>query len=245
MTEQRNDKHDAALEALYREAGDVEPDAGLDRIIRARADEAVRNGRSSNRLPWLGGLVTASVAVVAIAVVLQQTPPAGPVPSITAPPSEDAGAFMAPSVGAEARLESESRETRPVLDEIRKMQSSSEAAEAEPSPSASALNARGRSLNRATQAVEQRNTRQSPMEKSQDNVAEKDSLGDEQSENAAEPARSPVAEIAENPELMLARIEMLIANEEIQRARDLLEAFRQKYPEYTIPKKIRETVAPE
>lgn len=100
MTEQRNDRK---LETLYREAGDVEPDAGLDRIIRARADEAAGRARSPSRIPWLGGLVTASVAIVAIAVVLQQTPPVRQPPEAFSP--EESGepkAFMAPSMGTQS-----------------------------------------------------------------------------------------------------------------------------------------------
>ncbi|MEX0916285.1 MAG: hypothetical protein WDZ60_10350, partial [Wenzhouxiangellaceae bacterium] len=62
MNERSHDKQTRELQALYREAGDVEPETGLDRIVRARADQASRDRRPAGRLPWLGGLVTASVA---------------------------------------------------------------------------------------------------------------------------------------------------------------------------------------
>lgn len=112
MTEHRRDKdrdaQDKRLATLYREAGDVEPDGGLDRIIRARADEAAGRQRSTNRLPWLGGLVTASVAIVAIAVVVQQTPPSQPSPEPGAPLERSAPeAYMAPSMGAQLQQESQ------------------------------------------------------------------------------------------------------------------------------------------
>lgn len=110
MTEQRNDRK---LETLYREAGDVEPDSGLDRIIRARAAEAAGSARSPRRIPWLGGLVTASVAIVAIAVVVQQTPPDGQPPGAFAP--EESGgpeAFMAPSKGAQLQQDLSAKASR-------------------------------------------------------------------------------------------------------------------------------------
>lgn len=75
MTANERDKPTAELETRYRDHGDVEPDPGLDRIIRARAEEATRR-RPVRGAPWLGGLATASMAVVVVAVVLQQ--PEGP-----------------------------------------------------------------------------------------------------------------------------------------------------------------------
>ena len=228
MTEQRNDKHDARLEALYREAGEAEPDAGLDRIIRARADEAVRVGRSANRLPWLGGLVTASVAIVAIAVVLQQTPPAERSPAIQGlPETETPAAFMAPSVGADAALKS-SDESHRARSEIREMQSAgADRLEASPPPSA-ARRARAQSLS------------------DEQHAQRLGEVASEQALNVSEPAQSlsdETEETAHDPAPILARIEVLIANEEIQRARDLLEAFRHRYPDHVVPEKIREAVA--
>lgn len=104
MNERRSDKTESRLEALYREAGDIEPDAGLDRIIRARADESVRINSSPMKPPWLGGLITAAVAMVAIAVVMQQTPPGDPITESLVP--QDSGepeAFMAPSLGVQSQ----------------------------------------------------------------------------------------------------------------------------------------------
>ena len=106
MNERRSDKMENRLESLYSQAGDVEPDAGLDRIIHARADESVRINRSPIKLPWLGGLVTASVAVVALAVVLQQAPPDDPITESLVPQeSGEPEAFMAPSLGVQSQLQ--------------------------------------------------------------------------------------------------------------------------------------------
>lgn len=77
MNPNPSEKPGHELGRLYDHVGGVEPGAGLDCIIRARADQAVHKSRT-RRLPWLGGLTTASVAVMAIALVLQQSPPGPP-----------------------------------------------------------------------------------------------------------------------------------------------------------------------
>jgi hypothetical protein len=101
VNQSKRDMQDAELEALYQQAGDVESEASLDRIIHARAEQARREQASPKRLPWLGGLVTASVVVVAIAVVLQQPPPRGSEPETIGPTElREPEAFMAPSAAA-------------------------------------------------------------------------------------------------------------------------------------------------
>ena len=77
MSPNEREKTTSELADLYTRHGeqdDIEPEAGLDRLIRARAEAAVEDSRSRRALPWIGGLATASVAIVAIAVVLQQSP---------------------------------------------------------------------------------------------------------------------------------------------------------------------------
>lgn len=64
------------LDRLYSESGNAEPASGLDRMILARADQALGKARRAHRRPVLAGLATASVALVALVVVLQQAPPA-------------------------------------------------------------------------------------------------------------------------------------------------------------------------
>lgn len=234
MTEHSNDRKDKPLEALYRDAGDVEPDAGIDRIIRARAGEAADTRRSTNRLPWLGGLVTASVAIVAIAVVLQQTPP-GPPPA-EAPEAADAEAlesrrFMAPSVGADATLES-SAEAQRARREMRQMQSIAETAEeappqAEPRPSAAALDDRANAVSEQDR----------PVVISERRRAELPDKG------VVEPAHSKSAEIDEDPAAILARIESLIDTGEHRRALELLDAFRKNHPDHPIAEDIEKELA--
>ncbi|MBS3744165.1 MAG: hypothetical protein KGY48_07455 [Wenzhouxiangellaceae bacterium] len=232
MTEHRNDKRrdelDSRLEALYREAGDVEPDAGLDRIVRARAEEATRTGRSSSRLPWrLGGLVTASVGVLAIAVVLQQSPP-GPLRSSGTPEADapiersEPEAFMSPSAGADATLKS----TTNPRSEVRQMESAgADAPEAAPAPSPSL-----------------REPLQPQSEETR--AARVDDIVAEQAANVAEPAIPLPEEIADDPDKMLDRIEALIERDEIRRARELLDRFRREYPDRKIPPAMEEALTP-
>lgn len=75
MTHQPHNPDAKELEALYRSGRDIEPEPGLDRIIRARAEQAARQGKPQRPARWLGGLATAAALVLAIGVALQQSPP--------------------------------------------------------------------------------------------------------------------------------------------------------------------------
>jgi len=68
------------LERLYRDQEPIEPPAGLDRMIRARAEQALEQGRRVRPLPWMGGLATAAVLVLAVTVVIQMPEPAPELP---------------------------------------------------------------------------------------------------------------------------------------------------------------------
>lgn len=234
MTERRNKSdagnNDAKLEALYRQARDVEPDAGLDRMIRARAEEASGAGRSSNRLPWLGGLVTASVAIVAIAVVLQQAPPGerslnAPGVSDDIPEKESGGAFMSPSLGADAALDESPRKTQRARREVRQMQSAVEAQKTAPAPSSAALSDRAQSISRTPREAQA----SEPVAEQPSDVAE------------SEPDAS--AQFAEDPDAILAHIRILIERGDLERARVLVEHFRREYPHVTVPEEIEVALA--
>ena len=74
MNHQSNKSNPKELEALYRSGSHVEPEPGLDRIIRARAEQAATQGKRHRPARWLGGLATAAALVLAIGVALQQGP---------------------------------------------------------------------------------------------------------------------------------------------------------------------------
>ncbi len=103
MTVRPNNTNQAELENLYRQAGEVEPPAGLDRIVRARADEALSAAPRRQR-PWLGGIVTVSVATLAIVLVTLQPLPRSPMPPMPEPSGQE-NIDVAPRV-AEAPQES-------------------------------------------------------------------------------------------------------------------------------------------
>ena len=68
------------LERLYQDQTPIEPPAGLDRMIRARAEQAIEEERRIKPLPLMGGLATAAVLVLAVAVVIQMPEPTPELP---------------------------------------------------------------------------------------------------------------------------------------------------------------------
>jgi len=219
------------LATLYRDAGDVEPDSGLDWIVRARAAEASREARAPRRQPWLAGLVTASVAIVAIAVVLQQqSPPGRSLPETGSPLERRAPeALMAPSLD-------ERRADQSIMESARK---SSETREAQPhSPAPAQSFASEVAPEPASEDDAEMEMQQSRREHS---MADRAGI-------AAESVRK-VPEIpagtAGNPDRMLDWIKMMIERGEIQRARELLGSFRREFPEHTVPESIERTLREE
>jgi len=79
------------LEALYRDHSDIEPDPGLDRMIRARAEQSLEAPRRHRPTPWIAGLATAGALALAVGISLQQAP--SPVPEMgrSAPPASMLG----------------------------------------------------------------------------------------------------------------------------------------------------------
>jgi len=211
MTEQRNDRK---LATLYRQAGDVEPDAGLDRIIRARASEAVLTRRSSNRLPWLGGLVTASVAIVAIAVVLQQAPPGERLPESLAPQaSDEPDAFMAPSMGAQSQQDVSADADR----------AAAESLEEEISPPAGAQLQARNSLPEAPSESRQRRAAPPEAEPSAPSAGQDDPAMDRISVTGARIA-DPEQAALESRDALVEKLRELIDAGRLDEARGLLDA---------------------
>lgn len=78
MTRHQNSAGNARpseLEALYRAHAEAEPDSGLDRIIRARAEQALEPAQQRRPGPWIAGLATVGALVLAVGIIVQQTPP--------------------------------------------------------------------------------------------------------------------------------------------------------------------------
>ena len=209
------------LERLYRRAGDVEPDPALDRRIRTMGRDAAHHvaGREPVRSParWIGGLATAAVAVLAIGVIVEQAQPPSRAP---APPAvEEALAPQTDAVPA-----------------------------ARPAASADRAEAGDAAV----------------LERRQRNAA--DVAGVSEREAAApEPARreAPVPAVEAKPELsafagdapgeialpsesllLLATIREAIAEDDLERARELLATFREMHPDIEVPADIRENLKP-
>ncbi len=77
-TDKSNSPDRAELKALYERHSQIEPDAGLDRMIRARANEAVSQPAQSRSLPWMGGIAMAAVLVLVVGIFYQIEPPVAP-----------------------------------------------------------------------------------------------------------------------------------------------------------------------
>lgn len=238
MTERRNDKRRAAqdseLGGLYRAARDVEPDSGLDRIVRVRAEQVVRTGRPANWQPWLGGLVTASVAIVAIALVLQQAPPGAPVPESTSPrASGEPQAFMAPSMGAQSQQKAR-REAPDVAATARaerdmageSLRQSDRAPVRQPAPELMTPSARGRGAAEESEASPPAST----------------TAGDRTVVTGARIDADNQRPVRAR-EMLIAKLREMIADQNIEQARRLLEEAVELDPELDVPDEIERALS--
>lgn len=99
MTRDRDPAKDPGvgeLEALYRAHGEAEPDSGLDRIIRARAEQALESSQRRRPRPWITGLATAGALFLAVGIIVQQAPP--PTAPETAPSTPAAAEESEPAL---------------------------------------------------------------------------------------------------------------------------------------------------
>jgi len=118
MPDNKDPSNISGIEALYRAHGDAEPDAGLDRIVRAKAEQALQTSKQRRPAPWIAGLATAGVLVLTVGVILQQTAPPTPeaAPStVSAPASKEAAtsALRSAPMGAPAAQPQASARARP------------------------------------------------------------------------------------------------------------------------------------
>lgn len=78
MSKQNRPVDTDEVQALYREQREAGPDSGLDRVIIARAEQALTTSRRRGPTPWIAGLATAGALVLAIGVIIVQMPPPEP-----------------------------------------------------------------------------------------------------------------------------------------------------------------------
>ncbi|MGK7294272.1 MAG: hypothetical protein ACNS61_00420 [Candidatus Wenzhouxiangella sp. M2_3B_020] len=223
MTESSRNRSNRDLERLYRDGGEVEPGAGIDRMIRARAEQAASRRSKYRRAPWIGGLVTASVAVVAVAVVLQQSPPAGRVPEAPAPPAgpdEDRAASDRQAVGESGVVAGDDRRTgAPARREAEAALGANDSFTTQRSPSA------GERAGAPDRARAELAAEAPPDGKaSEEGEAVQNTI--EESLDRAIPG--PIA-------AKLVAIRKLIEGGEIERARARLESFRTQHPDIAVP----------
>jgi len=218
MSPNDRDKPTTELASIYREHGDAEPDPGLDRIIRARADQAARRSGARPPAPWIGGLVTASVAVIAIAVVLRQAPTGAPDEARRPAPQTEIPAARSPAPAPGAAPESGA-------EGLRRSRTPEQAAnDTEPDE---LLEKEAFSADRAAIIDE-------------NNEASVGGSGDARDrETAATAADTPLPEIAGDPASMVESIRALIEKGETDRARERAEALKRLHPAHALPDDVR------
>lgn len=221
MSEHRPDMPETErrrLEDLYRCAADAEPEAGIDRMIRARAHAATgASARHRRVLAWGGGLATAACLVVAVGIGLQLDPPGSALPEPASPPPEEStsGTRAADTAGAGFRADDEAAEVESLGAARAPMESE-----------------RARRLERKAEPAtddDARRRAQAPV------PADKEL-------REAPPASQRLSDSLEPlpPEVWLERIEALVEAGRLETAREMLEAFRAQYPEETVPEELEQ-----
>lgn len=219
------------LEALYREHGEAEPDAGIDWRIRAQAHREARRSSLPRPAHWLGGAALAASLFVVVSVVTQMEPPLPEFPETSRPQTEPAASRdpAAPAADRESRAPAEAARQRSAP-AMRDRAADDAFTPAPPAasllaePAAEAEKSSGRLLeegkDRTLDRLEQARVPLDPE------------LGF--SEAKALPESSSVEEI----DRRLWLIEQFITLGDAERARLEVEAFRERYPDHDIPRSL-------
>jgi len=218
MSPNDRDKPTTELESMYRQHGDIEPDPGLDRMIRARADEAARRSPARRPAPWIGGLVTASVALIAIAVVLRQAPTGAPTSQDEVPRAAPRAAPAGAEPGAVPESAARSGTASSIAGAPRRSRTADEARAA--SDPAGTREGDAFLADRATLIGDRDEKTQS-------------GAGGANEREAAEPGR------VSDPQVMVESIRRLIEQDRIQPARRRVELLQRMHPEFALPDDVR------
>lgn len=199
----------AGLDKLYREAGHVEPEPGLDRMIRARAEEAATTQKNTRRLPWIGGLVTASVAAIAVVIAVQLPPPDGSLPEALSVRPVAEPAESAPPAKPGPQSNSMNRQTRSA-------NAPASATFLAPQPA------------RESMADAETSRQREPQAPLADEVRAVQFAGDMVHENKSNAAEWPAPEI-------VAMVRALLAQNDIEGAREWARKLKQLHPDHRLP----------
>jgi cytoskeletal protein RodZ len=198
------------LDRLYQDQPPLEPPAGLDRMIRARAEQAVEKDQRPRTLPWMGGLATAAVLVLAVSVVIQMPEPRPdlPRPESVSPNSIESSARQTPTEPAAAPTRAPSQSDRLEISENRARSAAfSDQALAAPAPTAEAR-------------------RPAPTRDEVDGASES-----AEASLQASPSSAGVNALAESESPLWRALEAAIDAGDRQRAEELLEQLREEFPD--------------
>jgi hypothetical protein len=222
------------LEALYREHGETEPDAGLDWRIRARAHREARSGRLPRPGHWLGGAAVAASLFVVVSVVMRMEPPQGGSPDAV-PLQREPSPGAEDSLPAPRRRESSEQSVRQ-LAPARSDRAAADAFEPAPPPALfSRAESAGESERASDELLEEERAR--TLERlAADRVPLDPELGFP--DGRIVPETGPQMEVEQR--LWLIEQYLSVGNE--ARAREELERFRVDFPQANVPKSLTDAL---
>jgi len=222
MTTEPGDNGQDQLESLYREAGDVEPDSGIDRSIRARARVASGKTSRPGLGPWVGGLATASIALTVITLAIRQPPPE---PTAPVPQAQQQRAEAAAPDAAFSDAAGRSAAPEPAV--------APQSDLAPPSPVAPAASA---DREQSADARERRQTRARRERPSR-------ATAGESVRQAPTVVRETAAEPDLDPQASIERLRELVASGKLEQARALDARLKRAHPELKLPEPLRKALA--
>ena len=223
------------LQARWDRMERAEPPDLLDQAVLNRARRDLETGRKGRPLRWLGGFATATVVVLALAVVLEQEP------QVTAPAIEPASEQLneelaAPPARSKLSKDRSSRQALPPAEpEPMKREARRERQDLQP-----ALGREEKASPDAALRMERKNSEPGVSQESTESLAD----SPKEQDVLAEPYRAATAEVAEAEEAPLSPetwIERLLALKNEGRQAELaagIEAFRRAYPDHPLPEEL-------
>jgi hypothetical protein len=236
MTDKPTRDHRQRLEALYREQGEAEPDAGLDWRIRARAHREARSGRLPRPGHWLGGAAVAASLFVVVSVVTHTEPPQGAAPETAPRQSDSAVQDMAPASAARQGVSpgTEVEQTKPAGSE----RAAPNAFEPAPPPAVLSRAEPARNAERSSSDLIEEERARTLERLAEDRVPLDPELGFPDARVQPDAAR------AENVQRRLWLIEQYLAVGDLSRAQAELERFRTEYPDASVPERLADALRP-
>jgi len=208
----------SVLVEQYRQHGQVEPPAELDRLIRARADQAARQPSRRRPLTWISGLATTAVLLLAVSVVLRLETQIPDAAVFEPTPAQEHAPANAREPSARFGQTVPSEQARAAADEQRAISSAPQPSPAPASPPVPVSRSERQSLG----------------------LSEQDRLRAEE-RDSAEPA-GEFEEDKQQVDEQLQAIEQAVESGDLDGARLLLEAWQRDHPNHPALKRLHDRI---